>query len=351
MKTEKYKKLNMEKYCILPDTNLIDCMRVIDRTASGIAIVVDSAGKLIGTVSDGDIRRALINGACLDGPVNEYINRTCVAVSPSDSQAKVLDIMQTNRFDQVPIIDAKGRFVGLHLLYNILGKIERPNWAVIMAGGKGIRLRPLTEKIPKPMIRVAGRPIIERLILQFIAHGIKHIYLAVNYLSHIIEEYFQDGHRFGCKIEYLREDDPLGSGGALSLLPKAPEQPLILANGDLILDVDLSNMIDFHVQNEFYATIGVHPYCHQVPYGCIEIKGDQIIRIKEKPLIHKTINAGLYVLSPEAVSSIPQDTFFHITHLFDVALEKSFRCGAYTIDKEWIDIGQPQELKKASGQI
>ena len=145
---------------------------------------------------------------------------------PTVPRAEVLDIMQARRFEQVPIVDEQGKVIGLHLLHDILGNIARPNWAVVMAGGKGMRLRPLTEKLPKPMIRVAGRPLLERIILHLVSYGIRRIFLSVNHLAPVIEDYFEDGSKYGTKIEYLREDHPLGSGGAISLLPEIPEQAI-----------------------------------------------------------------------------------------------------------------------------
>lgn len=341
----------MKKYCISPDSSLIDCMNIIDRTAVGIALSVDRNLKLIGTVSDGDVRRALINGYSLESPIRPHINRNCFTVSSSVTRSDVLDIMQARRFEQVPIIDNERRVVGLHVLHDIIGNYTRPNWAVIMAGGKGARLRPLTDQIPKPMLKVAGRPIIERIILHFISYGIKKIFLAVNYLSHIIEDYFDDGSKYGCSIEYLRESEPLGSGGALSLLPEQPKHPVLVMNGDLIVNVNFSDMIEFHSRNDFYATMGMHSYTHEVPFGCAEIKEGKILNLTEKPILQKTINAGIYILSPKAVRSIPKDSFFPITHLFDDAIKNNIPCGGFEIENEWLDIGRPQQLKQARGII
>lgn len=340
---------DIKKYCITPDKTLLECMQITDSAGTGIAVAVDESFRLIGTISDGDIRRALINGHDIETPIAPHINKRCFRVTSAESRNEVLDIMQARWLEQVPIVDKNDKVVGLHLLHDILGRTQRPNWAVIMAGGKGMRLRPLTENLPKPMIKVAGRPILERLILQFVTHGITNIYLAVNYLAHVIEDHFEDGTRYGCKIEYLRENKPLGSGGALSLLPDTPTHPTVLINGDLIVDVNFSHMLDFHCQNKFYTTMGVHPYYHQVPYGCIDEVNKQIVSIEEKPVIQKTINAGVYVLSPEAVASIPTNTFFPITELIENALEASRPCGTFSINREWVDIGSPKELEKATG--
>ena len=217
----------MKEYCIQPDATLMDCMRVIQRNGAGIALAIDGELRLIGTVSDGDIRKALLNGNLLESPIFPHIERKCFSVLPSVPRAEVLDIMHARRFEQVPIVDEAGKVVGLHLLHDILGNVSKPNWAVVMAGGKGLRLRPFTEKIPKPMIKVAGRPILERIVLHLVGFGIQRIFISVNYLSEVIESHFGDGSNYGAKIEYLREKEALGSGGALaqcSLQPTLPKR-------------------------------------------------------------------------------------------------------------------------------
>ena len=340
----------MKKYCIQPDASLLECMQSMDITGARIALTVDSEFRLIGTISDGDTRKALLKGCSLDSPVSPHINRNCYYVLPNVTRAEVLDIMQANRFEQVPIVDEQGKVIGLHLLHDILGNVSRPNWAVVMAGGKGMRLRPLTENIPKPMIRVAGRPILERIILHLVSYGIRRIFLSVNHLAQVIEDYFEDGSKLGAKIEYLHEDTPLGSGGAISLLPEIPEHPLLAMNGDLIVDTNFTEMIEFHSQNHFYATMGVYSYFHQVPYGCVKIQNNRLTGLEEKPVLVKMVNAGIYVLSRQAVSAIPRNTNFPITTLFEDALKKNLVCGAFAIEKEWFDIGSPQQLRQARGE-
>jgi len=316
----------MKQYCITPDASLIECMRVMDITGAGIALAVDIEFRLIGTISDGDIRGALLKGCHLDSPASPHINRNCFHVLPTVPRAEVLDIMQARRFEQVPIVDEQGKVLGLHLLHDMLGNISRPNWAVVMAGGQGVRLRPLTENIPKPMIRVAGRPILERIVLHLVSYGICRIFLSVNHLAQVIEDYFKDGSKYGATIEYLHEDEPLGSGGAISLLPEIPEHPFMVMNGDLIADVNCADMIEFHSQNDFYATMGVYSYLHQVPFGCVEIQDNRLAGLEEKPVLEKIVNAGIYVLSPQAVSAIPKNTYFPITTLFEDAIKNNLIC-------------------------
>jgi dTDP-glucose pyrophosphorylase len=340
----------MQTYCINSDATILDALKKLDASGLGICLVADIDGRLTGTLSDGDIRRALIKGASLSCAVSAHVNRNFYAVSPCASRAEVLEIMQARKFSQIPIIDAAGKLKGLHLLHSLISQRVKDNWAVIMAGGKGTRLGKLTASIPKPMLKVAGRPILERIILHLIGHGIKNIFIAVNHLSNIIEDYFKDGSAWGCNIMYLREDEPLGSGGALSLLPSVAELPVILMNGDLIVETDLDSMLQFHEQNNYFATMGVHYYNHEVPFGCIEIENNRIVALEEKPLLSKVINAGVYVLSPDAVNSIPKNTFFPITTLFENALAEKSPCGAYYLDGDWMDVGQLEQLRQARGQ-
>ena len=341
----------MKQYCISPEASLIECLRIMDTAGTRIALAVDSEFRLIGTLSDGDIRRAFLKGSSLDSPVSPHINRHCFSVLPTVPRVEVLDVMQARRFEQMPIVDEQGKVIGLHLLHDLLGNISRPNWAVVMAGGKGMRLQPLTENIPKPMIKVAGRPILERIILHLVSYGIHRIFISVNHLAYLIEDYFGNGSRYGAGIEYLRESEPLGTGGAISLLPEIPPQALLVLNGDLIIDTNFPEMIGFHEQNDFYATMGVYSYFHTVPFGCVEIQDNRLTSLEEKPVLEKTVNAGIYVLSPRAVAAIPKNTCFPMTLLFEEALKKNLVCGTFPIEKEWMDIGSPRQLLQARGEL
>lgn len=340
----------MKKYLITQEATLLGCLAVIDAGVAGIAVVVDEEHRLIGTMSDGDVRRALVDGHALSSPILPFVTRDCFSVSTSVTRAEVLDLMKARRFSQVPIVDESNRVVGLHLMHDILGAQERPNWAVIMAGGRGKRLLPITEYLPKPMVPVAGRPILERVVLHLVGYGIRRIFLSVNYLSHIIEDHFGDGTSLGCRIEYLREDEPLGTGGALSLLPDMVSDPVFVMNGDLVAEPDVGAMLEWHSRRDYYATMGVRSYYHEVPFGCLSIDEGRILNIEEKPLVQKTVNAGIYVLSPEAILDVPKHAHFPITDLFDQALNQHLPCGAFDLECDWLDIGRPQQLASARGE-
>jgi dTDP-glucose pyrophosphorylase len=329
------------------DASIYDAMFGLGRGAAGIVLVVDGNQRLVGTVTDGDIRRALLDGATLGSPVQAHMQRKFTAVSTAAPRAEVLDLMRARRIEQVPIVDADGKLVGLHVLREIIGSVERPNWAVIMAGGRGERLRPLTDRLPKPMIRVAGKPILERIVLHLVGFGIRDIYISVNYLGEVIRTHFGDGSAFGCRIHYLTEDKPLGTGGALSMLPETPRHPLLVMNGDLITQVDLGAMLQFHQQGGYKITVAVEEYAHTVPFGCLEVDGDRVARLEEKPVLSRLINAGIYALSPEVLARVPRDKAFPITALIEQSVAVGDSVGAFRIKDDWLDVGRPDQLKQA----
>jgi dTDP-glucose pyrophosphorylase/predicted transcriptional regulator len=334
---------------IQSDATIRAALEAIDRNAKGVALVLDVDTKLLGVLTDGDIRRALLQNASLDDSVSPWISTNYFSVGQDVGRAEVLDLMQARLIDQVPVVDEAGRVVGLHLLHDIIGGRNLNNAAVIMAGGKGMRLRPITEHLPKPMIKVAGRPILERLVLHLVSYGITRIYLAVNYMGHVIEDHFGDGSRFGCSIEYLREEEPLGTGGSLSLLPEVFDKPILVMNGDLVMQANIEGILRFHDEGQFYATMGVKPYRHEVPFGCVESDSGRMLSVQEKPSIDRLINAGIYVLSPEALKSIPK-SFFPITELFESALADLRPCGSFLIEDDWTDVGRIGDLNKAKGE-
>lgn len=330
-----------------PNDSLLDAMACIDRNARGIALVVDNERHLLGTVTDGDIRRALLKGATLNSPLAEHMQREFTVVSNQAGRAEVLDLMRARSIEQVPILDEAGRLVGLHVLQEIIGAFERPNWAVIMAGGRGERLRPITEAIPKPMIRVAGKPILERIVLHLVGFGIREIFISVNYLGDIIRKHFGDGSSFGCSIRYLEEDKPLGTGGSLSLLPSKPTDAVLVMNGDLVTQADIGALLEQHKQGGYSITVGVEEYAHSIPYGCVDVDGDRIVRLEEKPVLTRLVNAGIYALSPGVLDRVPHDQVFPITALIEQAINLGDPVGAFRVADDWIDVGHIEQLRLA----
>ena len=330
------------------NASIRDAMHVLDRAAVEIALVVED-GELVGTVTDGDIRRALLRGASLDSSIEPAMNRRFTAVPVGTNRAAVLDLMTARSLGQIPEVDSRGRLVGLHLMREIVGSVDRPNLAVIMAGGRGQRLRPLTDNVPKPMIQVAGRPILERIVLHLVGYGIRRVFLAINYLGEQIERHFADGSHFGCEIQYLRERKPLGTGGGLSLLAEAPEEPLLVMNGDLVTQFDVGQMLAHHQSCRTAVTVGVHEYIHRVPFGVVETDGDRITAQTEKPTVRCLANAGIYVIEPHLLGRVPSGCFYPLPSLVDECLERGESVRCFRIEDDWTDVGRPRELSLANG--
>lgn len=336
---------------VRPGDSLLTAMRVIGAGRIKLAFVKDERSKIVGTLSDGDVRRALLAGARVDqaGVVARAMNREFKSVGAKVGRTEVLDLMRAFRVNQLPILDAGGRLTGVHLLEELIGAVTRPNRALIMAGGRGTRLHPLTEHVPKPMLTVAGRPILERLVLHLVGYGIREIFLSVNYLGHVIEEHFGDGKAFGCRIRYLRERKPLGTGGPVSLLPSGTAHPVLVMNGDLVTQARIDEILSFHERGGFAATVCVRPYHMEVPFGVADVDGDRLVGLREKPSQELLTNAGIYVLSKEAVRMVPKGREYPITELFETCLSKKIPVGAHVLSADWIDVGRHDELGRARG--
>lgn len=335
---------------IQASASIRDAIQAIDRGTCEIALVVDEEKHLLGTVTDGDVRRALLREMTLEDPIEPIMNRNFTAVHEGVSRGEVLDLMRARTLEQIPILNSEDKLVGLHLMREIVGGRPLPNWAVIMAGGRGERLRPLTDSLPKPMVPVAGRPILERIVLHLVGHGIRRIYLAVNYMAEVIEKHFGDGEGFGCSVKYLKEETPLGTGGALSLLPEKPELPVLVLNGDLLTQADISGMLDFHLKGGHVATVGFHEYIHTIPYGVLDVNDDRVTGMREKPTQAWTANAGIYIFEPKLIRRVPGNKNFPLPALVEECLENNESVGAFRIAEEWMDVGHIRELSRARGE-
>lgn len=329
---------------------LRDVMMALERGTVEIALVVDDGARLVGILTDGDVRRALLDGAAIDAPLAPHMQTRFTAVGQNAGRAEVIDLMQARVINQIPIIDNEGKLVGLHLLRDIIGTTPRDNWVVVMAGGRGARLAPLTDHTPKPMLRVAGRPILERIVLHLVGHGLRRIFIALNYLSHMIEEHFGDGSRFGAQIEYLRETKPLGTAGALSLLPSAPTAPLLLMNGDLVTQADVGALLRFHASGKQTISLAVREYFHTVPFGCVALDADRVVALDEKPTLTRLVNAGIYVLDPNVVARVPRDRESTAPGLVEAAMAGGELVRALEIEDDWIDVGQKEQYQRARGE-
>lgn len=342
---------NWKTLLVQPSTPIREAMLKIDTAGAQIAIVVDDDGKLLGTLSDGDIRRGFLKGLSLPDTVNKCMNRVPCAINTANSRDASVTLMRRLKLHQMPIIDDAQRVVGLEVLDDYLLPACRENWVVLMAGGLGTRLGDLTKSTPKPMLKVGDKPLLETIVRNFLNQGFKNFYFAVNYMAEVIEDHFGDGEKFGAQIRYLRENKRLGTVGALSLMPETPTEPLIVANGDLLADIDYSHMLDMHVDTEAVATMGVSEYEFQIPYGVVHEQGGDILHIEEKPTHKSLISAGIYVLSPAALKLVPKDQFFDMPTLFEQMIDRKMRSRVYQVHGYWLDIGRLPDYQKANSDI
>ena len=342
---------DLEKSTILETATLREALMAINTgILSGAVMVNREDGRLCGVMTDGDLRRMLLSGVSMDESVTPYVTRDFTWVDENASRSHVLDLIRARVIKHVPVVNDEMKLVGVHLLEEMIAGRDLPNEAVIMAGGRGVRLGDLTNDLPKPMLRVAGRPILERIVIHLVGAGIKVIHIAVNYRREVIEDYFGDGSRFGCAISYLRESEPMGSGGALSLLPKLPQSPLLVMNGDLVSDFSVKSMLRYHQNGKYAATMALSVYSHKIPFGCVDFVDGTVVAFREKPSVRELVNAGIYVISPEVLRLVPNG-FFPITELLESCLKTGCSVGGFLLQDDWADVGTPIELFRARGEI
>ena len=309
--------------------------------------MVNEAGELEGTISDGDIRRGLLKGLDLNSPITSVIHRNALVVPPEMGRDMVMQLMAANKIQQIPVVDERRHVVGLYLWDEITAPPVRSNLMVIMAGGMGARLRPHTENCPKPLLLVAGKPMLEHIIERAKLEGFSRFVLAIHYLGNMIEDYFGNGERLGVRIDYLREQSPLGTAGALSLLNPQPDAPFVVTNGDVITDIRYGELLDFHIRHDAAATMAVRVHEWQHPFGVVQTQGIEIIGFAEKPVARSHINAGVYVLAPYVLSLLSADAHCDMPILFERLQEQAKRTVAYPMHEPWLDVGRPDDLNRA----
>lgn len=334
-------------YLVKPDASLREVIEIIDLGAAQIALVANAENKLLGVITDGDIRRAMLRNESLMSLAKDIMCRDFRVLPSYATEEEALALMRRETLHQIPAIDEQGRVVRLFLLEELLKLKKRQNPVVIMAGGEGKRLRPLTENCPKPMLRVGGKPLLETILEQCIDAGFQHFYLSVNYLKNQIQDYFGDGARWDVRIDYLAETQPLGTGGALSLLPHKPSEPLLVLNGDVLTRVDYGRLLRFHDQHQAAATLCVREHKTQIPYGVVRIDGLDVLTLEEKPVLSHYVNAGIYLLDPVLLDLVPQDRFFDMPTLLEKAIQHQHRVSAFPIHEYWLDVGHPETLDRA----
>jgi len=327
-----------------------EALHIIDSGAVKIAVVVDANDTLIGTLTDGDIRRAILQGKGIDDTIEGSYSTSPTVVSVNASSEEVINICTARKIHQVPIVDEHFRVVGIDLLDELLKPKIRTNRVVLMVGGLGTRLRPLTETTPKPMLHVGGRPILQTIVEKFVAYGFVNIVMCVGYKSNIIQDYFGDGSSFGARIEYVVEHKRMGTAGALSLLKQRPQEPFFVMNGDLLTNVNFEHLLDFHESSGAVASMCVREYDFQVPYGVVRIEAGNICSIEEKPIHKFFVSAGIYMLDPHCIEMIPNDEFYDMPTLFETLIARQQKSVSFPLREYWLDIGRIEEYEKANAE-
>lgn len=335
------------KITIPPDAAILSAIKAIEAGGIQIAIITDNTSKLLGTVTDGDIRRGLLKGVGLDQPVNLVMNEKPRVLRAGQGRAAAIELMRRLSLHQLPVVDDDGRVVRIELFDDLVAPQDSGTWVVLMAGGLGTRLRPLTENVPKPMIPVGGRPLLETIVRNFESQGFREIFLSVNYKSEVIQAHFGDGLNFGVTIDYLVEKERLGTAGALSLLPRRPSAPMIVMNGDLLTSINFRQLVEFHREQRALATMCVREYAFQVPYGVVQTDGPKLMALIEKPVHNFFVNAGVYVIEPAALDLLPKGQQFDMPQLFERVTACGGTASVFPIHEYWLDIGRFDDLDRA----
>ena len=339
---------NIENLKLSINSTIKEALEIIDGGALQIALVVNENDGLLGTLTDGDIRRGLLKGLDLDSAIESIVFKTPTVAKIGDTKEYILKIAVEKKLHQIPIVDENGKLLGIKEIEELIKPKEKTNKVILMVGGLGTRLRPLTENTPKPMLKVGNKPILQTIIEKFAEYGYVNIVMCVNYKSYVIQDYFGDGKEFGVNIEYIFEEQRMGTAGALSLLKEKPTESFFVMNGDLLTNVNFEYLHDYHLSNKSLGTMCVREYDFQVPYGVVNIKDSKITSIKEKPVHKFFVSAGIYMLSPEVIEFIPKNKFYDMPTLFEKLINENKNAISFPLREYWLDIGRMEEYKKAN---
>ena len=334
-----------------PDTPIVKAIEIIDRGDLQIALVVNEWGQLLGTVTDGDIRRAIMKQLSLNEPVNTIMNENPRFVYRGQPREKAITLMKASKIRQIPVVDEMQHLLGLEIADELLNPPVRDNCVILMAGGLGKRLAPLTASCPKPLLRVGDKPVLETILESFVEQGFRNFYISVNYKSEMIKKHFGMGSRWGISIDYLDEKNSLGTAGALGLLPFKPKEALLLMNGDILTKINFGQLLDFHRKNLGDATICIKEQHSMIPYGIVTVDQNRLKNIEEKPVQRFFINAGLYVLNPAVLDYVSSGIHLDIPDLFKILMENGKEIAAFPIREYWIDIGRFDDYERANNEF
>ena len=339
--------LDWTKTFVSCESSLREVIATIDKAELQIALVVDKKTRLLGVITDGDVRRGLLKGLTLEAKAHEVMTQKPLTATPEMRLIAIEKLMQAHSLMHVPVIDEDGVMVSLAIQGKLLPRERFENEIFLMVGGLGTRLGELTKELPKPLLKIGNKPILEIILDSFLAQGFYKFTFAVNYKAELIESYFGDGSKWGADINYLRESKRMGTCGALSLIEERPELPFLVMNGDLLTKINFKHLLEFHKARNSLATMAVREYDVQVPFGVISLEGNRIKDLVEKPTQRYFVNAGVYVLSPEALDFIPNDSFYDITTLFQDLLHKGLPTHSFPIYEYWLDIGRMSDFHQA----
>ena len=328
--------------------SVLNVINNINNSHYQICFIVDDQGSLIGSIADGDIRRGLIEGHSIDSLASQIMNPNPISIFASQSKRQAQTIMSANQIKQLPVVNEDHQLVGLYLMDQILNLGHKENSILIMAGGFGKRMMPLTENLPKPMLKVAGKPILEHIILNAKAQGFRKFIISLHYLGNLIIDHFGDGSNLDISIQYIHESEPLGTAGAMALIDPLPNLPFIVTNGDIITDVNYANLLHFHESNKSQATMAIKKYELQNPYGVVNIKGLEITSFEEKPIQMSYVNAGIYALNPSSLKYLKVNEPCDMPDLFELLKKNNYFITAYPIHETWADVGRPIDLSEVN---
>lgn len=340
---------SLEGSMILKSTLILLVVEIIDSHRMQIALVHED-GKLIGTVTDGDIRRGILAGVPLDAPVEEIMNSNPISAHENTSIEAATRIMRERLIYQLPLVNDQGQIVGMRLLKDYWQESREDNWVVLMAGGLGTRLHPLTEDCPKALLKVGDKPIMETIITKLVAQGFARFFVCVGYKADMIKNYFGDGSKWGAEITYVHEQEPLGTAGALTLLPERPSQPIFVMNSDLLTTMNFEYLLQFHKEHKAPATMSVREYQFTVPYGVVSSKEHHLLQIDEKPVHKFFVNVGIYVLDASALDLLEPGNACDMTNLFQRMLDRNLQPAVFPLREYWIDIGQSEDFEQAKSE-
>lgn len=337
------------KKCIVNSVmSLRASVQVLNEGAMQIALVVDENNILKGVLTDGDFRRAVLDGVSVDAPVSQVMNANPITIRLGESKDKALQLMKAKEIHQIPVLDEHGRVHNVYTIDNLYKSESKENEIVLMAGGLGSRLKGLTKDTPKPLLKVGGRPLVETTVLNLKEQGFWKFVLCVNYLSGQLKDYFGDGSSLGVHIRYVEERKRLGTAGALRIADIDLSLPVFVMNADVLTSLDFNQFLQFHKDGKYLATMAVRKYESQIPYGVIEIDNSKIISMQEKPVNSCFINAGIYCFNAEVFKDIPQDEYFDMNQFFTGLISSKKKVGAFPVNDYWIDIGHLEDYERAN---